>query len=115
MLRPSKSKRAPPPADCPLKTALKFLSGAWTAEILWYLKEEPRRFGDLRRDLVSVSAKVLTARLRQLEEWGVITRTVVPSSPPTVEYALTNLGEKFHPILDAMAEVSRSLKRSRLG
>lgn len=94
-----------------MKAALKFLSGAWTPEILWYLREEPRRFGDLRRDLVTVSAKVLTARLRQLEASGVVARTVMPSSPPTVEYALTSLGQKFHPILDSMAEVSRSLKR----
>jgi len=112
MIRPKKNKLPPPPADCPLQAALKFLSGAWTAEILWYLREEPRRFGDLRRDLATVSAKVLTSRLRQLEKWGVVNREVIPSSPPTVEYGLTALGKKFHPILDAMAEVSRSLRKS---
>lgn len=114
MIRPKKNKRPPPPEDCPLNEALRFLSGAWTAEILWFLREEGRRFGDLKRDLRTVSAKVLSARLRELEELGILTRTVHPTSPPTVEYALTNLGESFNPILDAMAEVSQKLRRKKL-
>jgi DNA-binding HxlR family transcriptional regulator len=72
-----------------------------------------RRFGDLKRDLNGVSAKVLTTRLRELEERGVVTRTVLPTSPPTVEYALTDLGHRFQPALLGIAEVGKDLKKRR--
>src|SRR3954471_16001983 len=98
MIRPKKSRVGPPPAGCPLEDCLGFLGGAWTPKILWYLRAEPRRFGDLKRDLDNISAKVLTTRLRELEERSVITRSVMPTSPPTVEYALTAFGQKFQPV-----------------
>jgi DNA-binding HxlR family transcriptional regulator len=85
------------------------LAGAWTPKILWYLQSEARRFGDLKRDLGRISAKVLTTRLRELENRGVITRTVMHTSPPTVEYALTDLGKQLGPILKAIAEVGKEL------
>ncbi len=112
MIRPQQSKVAAPPAHCPLESCLKFLAGAWTPKILWYLREEPRRFGDLKRDLAGISAKVLTTRLRELEERGVVTRTVMPTSPPTVEYALTALGHRFQPVLDAIVEVGHELEKN---
>src|SRR5688500_3901062 len=91
MIRPVPKKISDPEAGCPLNDALQFLAGAWTTEVLWYLRPGPRRFGDLKRDLVRVSSKVLTARLRDLELRGVVQREVLPTSPPTVEYSLTNL------------------------
>src|SRR3954468_6984787 len=111
MIRHHPNKAGPPPQDCPLADGLKFLSGAWTHQILWYLRVEPRRFGDLKRDLQGVSAKVLTTRLRELEEQEVVTRSVMPTSPPTVEYALTELGRKLDPVLDAIVEVGTRLKK----
>jgi DNA-binding HxlR family transcriptional regulator len=115
MIRPQRSKVGPPPVGCPLEEVLNFLSGAWTTQILWYLRAEPRRFGDLKRDLGKISSKVLTTRLRELEERGVITRSVMPTSPPTVEYALTPFGHKFQPVLDAIVEVGGELqKRARV-
>ncbi|HEX4922586.1 MAG TPA: helix-turn-helix domain-containing protein, partial [Bdellovibrionales bacterium] len=66
MIRQKKSRVPPPPEDCPLEECLSFLAGEWTTKILWYLREEPRRFGDLKRDLGTISAKVLTTRLREL-------------------------------------------------
>ena len=111
MIRAKKNKNGPPPIDCPLEGCLKFLAGAWTPKILWYLRTEPRRFGDLKRDLGSISSKVLTTRLRELEERGIVTRTVMPTSPPTVEYALTGLGVKFQPVLDAIVDVGSLLSR----
>lgn len=97
--------------DCPIEECLTLLAGAWTPKILWYLKDQPRRFGDLKRDLDGVSAKVLTTRLRELEEHDVIKRTVMPSSPPTVEYSLTLFGAKLKPVLHAIAEVGKDLKK----
>ncbi len=111
-MRPKPNKAAPPAQDCPLEDCLRFLAGAWTPKILWYLREEPRRFGDLKRDLGSVSAKVLTTRLRELESRGVIERKVQSTSPPTVEYSLTALGQKFQPVLDSIVVVGLELKKS---
>ncbi len=109
MIRHRPNKSGPPPQDCPLETSLKLLAGAWTPQILWYLRTEPRRFGDLKRDLGPISAKVLTTRLRELEKRGVVTRAVMNSSPPTVEYALTPLGHKLNPILKSIAEVGKEI------
>ena len=90
-----------------------YISGTWTPHILWYLRAGPRRFGDLRRDLQSVSAKVLTTQLRALVARGMVRRTKVRTAPPTTEYSLTPIGERFNPILDAIVEVGRELKRVR--
>lgn len=114
MIKHRKNIVAPIPDECPLELGLKFLAGAWTHQILYYLSSEPRRFGDLKRDLGAVSAKVLTTRLRELEDLGVITRKVMPTSPPTVEYALTPIGAKFKPVLDAIIDVSKNLRKRNL-
>jgi len=106
-----KSKTEPPPADCPLNTCLNFVRGAWTLEIFWFLRAGPRRFSELQWDLKGVSAKVLVTRLRRLEADGFLLREVMPTSPPTVEYRLTRLGQRMGPVLDAMVEVGNQLKR----
>jgi DNA-binding HxlR family transcriptional regulator len=111
MVRSGANKSGPVPQECPLSASLKLLAGAWTPHILWYLKVEPRRFGDLKRDLGGVSAKVLTTRLRELEGRGVVERKVMPTSPPTVEYSLTDLGKRLNPILDTIAEVGKGLRK----
>jgi len=112
MIRHRANKSGPLPEGCPLETSLKLLAGAWTPQILWYLRAEPRRFGDLKRDLGSISAKVLTTRLRELEKRGVLTRTVMHTSPPTVEYFLTPLGHKLNPILESIAEVGKEIHKT---
>jgi DNA-binding HxlR family transcriptional regulator len=111
MIRHKNNKSGHPPPNCPLEASLRLLAGAWTPKILWYLSAEPRRFGDLKRDLGAISAKVLTTRLRELEKRDVLTRTVMPTSPPTVEYALTPLGHKMGPILAAIAEVGKEISK----
>lgn len=112
MIRHRPNKSGPVPAGCPLETSLKLLAGAWTPQILWYLQTEPRRFGDLKRDLGNISAKVLTTRLKELEKRGVVTREVKHTSPPTVEYALTPLGHKLNPILKLIAEVGMEITKT---
>lgn len=95
---------------CPLDTALGFLSGAWTCKIMYNLRGEPTRFGDLRRNLGGVSAKVLAQRLKEMEHQGVVGRTVLPTSPPQVIYHLTDLGRSFAPVFEAMAKVGRLME-----
>ena len=101
------------PPECPLTACLRIVGGAWTPNIVWYLKEQPRRFTELKSDLSGVSAKTLTERLRRLERDGVVYRKVIPSSPPTVEYGLSSLGKKLVPAVEAIAQVGRELKRLR--
>lgn len=113
-MRKSPPQKAPE-ADCPLEECLLVLSSRWTAKILWFLRPGPRRFGDLRRDLGAVSSKVLTQRLRELEEGGVISRTVQPTSPPTVEYGVTSAGRAFFPVLDSMEDAARKLRNKGIG
>ncbi len=111
MIRHRPNKSGPAPQGCPLEFSLKLLAGAWTPQIVWYLQTEPRRFGDLKRDLGQVSAKVLTTRLREMEKKGIITRKVMPTSPPTVEYALTDVGRKIGPALEAIKEVGEEIQK----
>ncbi len=99
-----------PGAECPLTPCLRLLSGAWTPEVLFYLERGPLRFGELRRALGRVSSKVLTARLRGLEGKGVVSRTVLPTNPPSVEYALTPMGRELLPVLDSISAVSVRLR-----
>ena len=80
-----KTRVVPPPPVCPLTTCMRVLGGAWTPNVVWYLRETPRRFSELKNDLSGVSAKTLSARLRKLERDGVVHREVKPTSPPTVE------------------------------
>ena len=87
---------------CPVETTLTLISSKWKVLILRDLLTGTKRFGELRRSLGGVSQKVLTAQLREMEDSGLLTRTVYPEVPPRVEYALTALGESLRPILDAM-------------
>jgi DNA-binding HxlR family transcriptional regulator len=79
--------------------------------LVWRLSGDPRRFSELRSNMHHISAKVLTARLRALDATGVLTRTVVESSPPTVEYVLTALGHEFLPVIEAIFQVGMKLQR----
>lgn len=106
-----KSKVSPPPPSCPLKLCLSFLGGAWTPNIIWYLSGGPRRFTELKNDLAGVSAKMLAQRLRHLVEIGVVDRREQPTSPPTVEYSLTEIGCELKPAIDAIVRVGVKLKR----
>ncbi len=108
-----KSRVIPPPEECPLKMCMNFLGGAWTPNILWYLRAGPRRFSELKSDLDGVSSKVLSARLKDLEDSGVIERSVMQTSPPTVEYRLSDLGEELQPAISAIVDVGHRLKRIR--
>jgi hypothetical protein len=77
----------------------------------WYLRGGPRRFSELLADIPGVSSKVFSARLKRLDRDGILTRHVMPTSPPTVEYSLTNLGHELTPAINAIVQVGHKLKR----
>ena len=90
-------------------TCMALLGGAWTPNLIWHLSGGPRRFGELYRDMPGISPKMLTTRLRELQKKRVLTRSVVPSSPPSVEYALTELGKELIPVIDTIVRVGTRL------
>ena len=88
---------------------MSLLGGAWAPHVIWYLSAQPRRFGELRIDIPRISARVLSQRLRELEAKGVVTRTVAPTTPPSTEYALSDLGRELMPAIAAIVAVGRRL------
>jgi DNA-binding HxlR family transcriptional regulator len=76
----------------------------WTVLVVRQLGGGPKRFSEIRRALGSISQKMLTTTLRGLERDGLVTRTVYPSVPPKVEYALTALGHDLSVPVDALGE-----------
>ncbi|WP_254616555.1 winged helix-turn-helix transcriptional regulator [Burkholderia metallica] len=107
-------KKVAPLPGCPMSKCMALIGGLWTPELIWCLSNGPRRFSELRRDNPTITAKVLTGRLRDLEERGVIRRSVLPTSPPSVEYELTSLGQELLPAITSIVEVgSRLLLRDR--
>jgi len=101
-----RKKVPPPPPGCPMSACMSLLGGVWTPEIIWNLSEGSRRFSELRRAMPAISAKVLSARLKDLEQRGVLYRAVLATTPPSVEYTLTDLGEELIP---AIVEVGSKL------
>ena len=87
---------------CPVETTLMLIGDKWKVLILRDLLPGTKRFGELKKSIGSVSQKVLTAQLRDMEEKGLVHREVYAEVPPRVEYSLTDLGRSLKPILDAM-------------
>ncbi len=87
---------------CPVETTLMLIGDKWKVLILRDLMPGKKRFGELKKSIGSVSQKVLTAQLRDMEEKGLVNRHVYAEVPPRVEYSLTDLGRSLKPILDAM-------------
>ena len=87
---------------CPVETTLTLISDKWKVLILRDLMPGTKRFGELKKSIGTVTQKVLTAQLRQMEASGLLTRTVFAEVPPRVEYTLTDLGRSLRPVLDAM-------------
>ena len=87
---------------CPVETTLTLIGDKWKVLILRDLLPGTKRFGELKKSIGSVSQKVLTAQLRDMEAKGLVHRQVYAEVPPRVEYSLTDLGKSLRPILDAL-------------
>ena len=90
-------------ADCPVTATLEIIGGRWKAVILYCLSSGKRRFGEIAVRIPSISRKVLTEQLKELERDGVVSRQQFKEIPPRVEYSLTELGESLSQVLDEMA------------
>ena len=87
---------------CPVETTLMLMGDKWKVLILRDLMDGTKRFGELKKSIGTVSQKVLTAQLRDMEEKGLLTRKVYAEVPPRVEYTLTETGYSLKTVLDAM-------------
>ena len=88
--------------ECSFSFALDLINGKWKGLILWYLRKDTLRYGELRRYLGKITQKMLTQTLRELEKDGLISRKVYPVVPPKVEYTITENGKKLIPIFNAL-------------
>ena len=100
---------------CPVETTLILIGDKWKVLILRDLLQGTRRFGELKKSIGSVSQKVLIAKLRDMEENGLVHREVYAEVPPKVEYSLTELGQSLRPILDAMWKWGEEYKKEQPG
>ena len=92
---------------CPMDKVLKILMGPWTTYILWLLEQhDSLRFGEIKNLMQGISAKVLTQRLRMLEDEGLVSRHVNPTIPPEVSYALTAKGQELREVLQGIHKVA---------
>lgn len=88
--------------QCPVELAVDIIGGKWRPVILSHLKEGVHRYGELRRRMPDVSEKTLVQRLRELEADGLVTRHDLGTSPPHVEYRLSDEGRTLAPVLQAL-------------
>jgi len=94
-------------AACPMDYILRMLMGPWTTYIVYNLRTYgPQRFGELKRRVAGVSAKMLTERLRTLEGAGLIKRDYEATIPPKVTYSLTARGHELDEVLGGLADVA---------
>ena len=87
-----------------ISTLLSRIGDKWTVLVVTTLGEGPRRFNELRREIPSVSQRMLTLTLRNLERDGLVSRTVTPTIPPRVDYELTELGESLQKPIAGLAQ-----------
>lgn len=99
----------------PVELALHVLGGRWKMPILWRLKTRIWRYGELHRELAGISHKMLTQQLRELEQAGLLTRTVHPVVPPHVDYEITPLGASVMPAIEALRSWGTLYRRRRSG
>jgi DNA-binding HxlR family transcriptional regulator len=109
-----------PETACPIAPVVDIVFSRWTTPILWALNEYGRqRFGELERRIATITPKVLTQRLRQLERDGLITRTYHAEMPPRVEYEISELGRSLGPLFHHLTTWATDnlprIDRARLG
>jgi DNA-binding HxlR family transcriptional regulator len=108
--------RANPVTGCPLTAALAAIGGKWKLIIIYWLAEEPAHFAALRRKMDSISQKVLTQQLRELQADGIVHRRAADRPAQPVIYSLTPYGRSLLPLVESVRRWGRShLGRQRTG
>ncbi len=87
---------------CPYATAQSLIAGKWAVLIMHYLEDGPVRFNELQRRMPKMTHATLSVQLKSLVDSGLVERKQYESIPPKVEYSLTDIGRKFHPVIEAL-------------
>ncbi|AFM40136.1 putative transcriptional regulator [Desulfosporosinus acidiphilus SJ4] len=90
--------------QCSMELTLALIGGKWKALILWHLGDKTLRYNEMRKVLPSITPKMLTQQLRELEDSGLVKRLIYTQIPPKVEYSLTDAGKSLLPILDTLCK-----------
>jgi DNA-binding HxlR family transcriptional regulator len=105
MSRPS---RRCEPVPLEIRETASLLERRWQLSILYAALSGALRFNEFADAVAGISPRMLSERLRDLEGAGLVQRTVLPTSPPTVEYRLTDRGRRLGPLIEAMGEYARA-------
>jgi DNA-binding HxlR family transcriptional regulator len=97
---------------CPVEMTLQLIGNRWKVLIMRDLLEGTKRFGELKKSVGSITQKVLTQNLREMEASGLVIRKVYAEVPPRVDYTLTEVGYSLKPVLDSMIEWGISYKNT---
>ncbi|MGZ5243647.1 MAG: winged helix-turn-helix transcriptional regulator [Bacteroidia bacterium] len=92
---------------CALDITMNFIGGKWKSIVLWYLRKDKKRFGELKKQIPGITEKMLSMQLKELEQDGIVGRTVYAEVPPRVEYHLTEEGKTMLPLLEELAKWGR--------
>ena len=93
---------------CPIERGMRVIGGKWKGSILWHLKDGPMRFNELARQLGGASRKMVNQRLKEMEELGLVARTVLNERPIAVQYSITEFGESSLRVLEELKEWAES-------
>ena len=88
--------------SCPVTTAIDVIGGKWKVIILYHLRDNTLRFGELRKCIPKITQKMLTQQLRELEANHLVARKVYAEVPPKVEYTSTQIADELRPIMDLL-------------
>jgi DNA-binding HxlR family transcriptional regulator len=94
---------------CAMDVTMHFIGGKWKTVVLWYLRKDKKRFGELKKHIPDITEKMLSLQLKTLEDDGIVKRTIYPEVPPRVEYEMTDFGRTLIPMLEEIALWGRKL------
>jgi DNA-binding HxlR family transcriptional regulator len=94
---------------CAMDVTMHFIGGKWKTVVLWYLRKDKKRFGELKKQIPDITEKMLSLQLKTLEEDGIVKRTIYAEVPPRVEYEMTDFGRTLIPMLEEIALWGRTL------
>lgn len=92
---------------CAMDITMHYIGGKWKTVVLWYLRKEPRRFGELRKLMPQITEKMLSIQLKALVKDGFVIREVFAEVPPKVVYSLSKEGKSLLPLLEELASWGR--------
>jgi DNA-binding HxlR family transcriptional regulator len=96
----------------PVQLVMEQIGGTWKAPILWRLKDQTMRYGELRKDIPHISDKMLTTQLRELEQDGYIRREVFAVVPPKTEYSLTDKGRDMTELIRVIRDYGLKMMKT---